>query len=80
MNTQARKLTLIEKLILLQDEKILDKIESFFSSFQNKGDSIKKPLSDYKKKILSVSVWTDADVALLENNLKKFNTWKIEKW
>ena len=80
MNTQARKLTLIEKLILLQDEKILGKIESFFSSFQNKEGSVKKPLSDYKKKILSVSVWTDADVALLENNLKNFNTWKIEKW
>ena len=33
MNAQARKLNLIENLILLQDETILRKIEIFFQSF-----------------------------------------------
>ena len=56
MNAQARKLNLIENLIFLQDEKILEKIESFFSSFQlteKKALKIKKSLLEYKKKILS---------------------------
>jgi len=38
MNIQARKLNLIEHLLLLQDEKTLSKIENFFESFQKKHD------------------------------------------
>ena len=41
MNIQARKLNLIEHLLLLQDEKTLSKIEIFFESFQ------KKHVNDY---------------------------------
>jgi len=41
MNIQARKLNLIEHLLLLQDEKTLSKIENFFESFQ------KKHVNDY---------------------------------
>lgn len=36
MNIQTRKLNLIENLILLQDVKLIDKIEVFFKSFQRK--------------------------------------------
>jgi hypothetical protein len=83
MNQQVRKYNLIEKLILLQDEKTLEKLESFLSSFwqgNNKTEKSKKFLSDYKRHILSVSVWTEKDIQLLKNNLKKINTWKIKKW
>ena len=46
MNTQTRKLNLIEHLVLLQDEQILGKIEKFFSSFrQTKKASAKIPMS-----------------------------------
>lgn len=83
MNTQARKLNLIENLMLFQDEKVLDEIEKFFASLhpkQNETAKTKKNLSAYKKSILSVSVWSHKDIELLENNLKSFNAWKIEKW
>jgi len=46
MNTQARKLNLIEHLILLQDEQILEKMEGFFkSSRQTKKAAAKSPMS-----------------------------------
>ena len=38
MNIQVRKLNLIEHLLLLQDEKMLSKLEDFFESFQKKHD------------------------------------------
>ena len=36
MDTQASKLNLIEKLILLHDENRLDKLGKLFSTFRNK--------------------------------------------
>ena len=83
MNTQARKFNLIENLILLKDEQILSNLEKVFVSLQQKkniSSKTKRPISAYKKSILSVSVWSDEDIKSLENNLKNFNTWKIEKW
>ena len=39
MNTQARKLNLIEHLILLQDDQLLNKIEALLQPFQQKKKS-----------------------------------------
>lgn len=83
MNTHARKLNLIEQLVLFKNEKLLEKIEKYFATLnskQNPKSTTKKSLSFYKKKILSVSVWSEKDIELLENNLKNFSAWKIEKW
>jgi hypothetical protein len=38
------------------------------------------PLSGYKKKILSVSTWTDSDIQVFKENQKLFNSWRIEEW
>jgi hypothetical protein len=40
----------------------------------------KNILSGYKKKILSVSTWTDTDIEVFKDNQKLFNSWKIEEW
>ena len=40
----------------------------------------KKKISDYKKKILKVSVWTDADIDFIVENQKKINQWKAREW
>ena len=38
------------------------------------------PISDYKKKILSVSTWTDSDLKNFDDNQKLFNQWRVEEW
>ena len=36
--------------------------------------------SDYKKKILKVSVWSEADINFIVENQKKFDQWKAREW
>ncbi len=36
--------------------------------------------SSYKKRILSVSTWSEEDVDEVEKNSKLFNNWKINEW
>ena len=45
-----------------------------------KGGTNKKSYLEYKDKILSVSVWSDDDLKIFEENEKLLNQWKIEKW
>jgi hypothetical protein len=40
----------------------------------------KKQISDYKKKILKVSVWSDSDIDMMKQNQQKFNQWKAQEW
>ena len=42
--------------------------------------SKKPPKNDYKKKILKVSVWDDADIDILIKNQQQFNQWKAQDW
>ena len=37
-------------------------------------------LSNYKKKILKVSTWSDADFMVFKKNQSLFNQWKVEEW
>lgn len=37
-------------------------------------------LSDYKKKILKVSTWSDSELMIFEKNNSLFNQWKVEEW
>jgi hypothetical protein len=39
-----------------------------------------KGLSDYKKKILTVSTWSDSDIDLIVQNQQKLNQWKAPEW
>lgn len=34
----------------------------------------------YKESILSVSVWSEADIAEIDQNNQLLNQWKIEEW
>jgi len=45
---------------------------------QKKGSS--KSLSTYKNNILNVSVWSDADCKVFEENQKLFGQWKVQEW
>jgi len=37
-------------------------------------------LSAYKSKILNVSVWSDSDLKVFDENQKLFNNWKVQEW
>ncbi len=37
-------------------------------------------LKNYKKKIVAVSIWTDDDLKIFEENSDKFNQWQPETW
>jgi len=37
-------------------------------------------LSTYKNKILNVSVWSDSDLKVFDDNQKLFNNWKVQEW
>ena len=39
-----------------------------------------KNKSDYKKKLLAVSVWSDIDIDAMNKNQQKFNQWKAQNW
>ncbi len=48
--------------------------------FSKKKNADKQPPGNYKKKILSVSVWSDEDLKAFEENSKQFNQWRPETW
>ena len=53
----------------------------FMDFLLTKDTKSKKPLkSDYKKKILKVSVWNDSDIDLMLQNQQKLNQWKAQEW
>ncbi len=37
-------------------------------------------LMEYKKKILSVSTWSDDDIKAFKDNGNLFNQWSVETW
>jgi len=47
--------------------------------FEKKANS-SLDLSDYKKKILNVSTWSEEDFTEFENNRKIFDNWTVEQW
>ncbi len=40
----------------------------------------KNPITDYKKKILTVSIWSENDCKIFHENRKSFNQWKVQEW
>lgn len=71
---------------LIKKYNLLDKVSKkeildFADFLLNKNiKSSKNQRVDYKKKILSVSVWSDSDIDFILNNQKKFNQWKAQEW
>ncbi|KQS33113.1 hypothetical protein [Dyadobacter sp. Leaf189] len=65
LNEPHRRLLLAYADILLIQQKV------------RKHDS---DLSEWKKKIKSVSTWSDDDIAVITENSKSVNNWKIPEW
>ena len=53
----------------------------FMDFLLTKETKLNKPLkTNYKKKILKVSVWNDSDIELMFQNQQKLNQWKAQEW
>ncbi len=37
-------------------------------------------LSNYKSKILNVSVWSENDLRIFDENQESFNQWRVPEW
>ena len=56
-------------------------VNDFMDFLLSKQKSIEPTfLSTYKNKILNVSVWTDSDLKIFDQNQKMFNQWKVQEW
>jgi hypothetical protein len=65
----------------LLDTSAKREVLDFMDFLLTKKTKIKKSAkSDYKKKILKVSVWSDSDIDLMIQNQQKLNQWKAQDW
>jgi len=65
----------------LLDTSAKREVLDFVDFLLTKETNIKKSSkSDYKKKILKVSVWNDSDIDLMIQNQQKLNQWKAQDW
>ncbi len=39
-----------------------------------------EPISNYKQRLLQVSVWSSEDIAVFEETKKQFNQWQVQEW
>jgi len=59
-------------------KEVSDFVEFLLEKYK-KGDK-KNNISDYKKKILKVSVWKEEDIDEIKNNLNKMTSWQAPHW
>ncbi|MFN0036239.1 MAG: hypothetical protein ACKVUS_14340 [Saprospiraceae bacterium] len=55
----------------------------FIKYFSGKQpDKTKKPVDPetYRQNLLNLSVWSEADLDVFEENRKHFNNWSVESW
>jgi hypothetical protein len=65
----------------LLDPSSQKEVLDFMDFLLAKETKLKNPVkTDYKKKILKVSVWNDSDIDLIFQNQQKLNQWKVQEW
>jgi len=53
-----------------------------FMDFLLSKQKIKEPnfFSTYKNKILNVSIWSDSELKIFDQNQELFNQWRVQEW
>lgn len=65
----------------LLDKNAKREVVDFMDFLISKKRTIRrKLLSDYKKKILSVTTWTDEELKIFDENKRLLNQWRVERW
>ncbi len=65
-----------EKLDFLSQKEVND----FIDFLLTKKDKNYFDLLSYKEKIKKITVWSDEDLKVFDENKKLFNNWNIEEW
>jgi hypothetical protein len=66
INVPDKKMTLVTQLL-----------RELGVTIQNESS---KNISAYQQNLLKISVWTDEDLKVFEENKKGFESWKPEEW
>jgi hypothetical protein len=65
----------------LLDPMAKKEVLDFMDFLLTKEIKSKRPIkTEYKKKILKVSVWNDSDIDFMIQNQQKLNQWKAQEW
>lgn len=65
----------------LLDKKSQKEVNDFMDFLLHKKETRKKNfIQKYKKRILSVSTWTENDIEVFQQNSMLLGNWKIEEW
>jgi len=65
----------------LLDSSSKKEVIDFIHFLLEKRAKLDKPGSaGYKKRILNVSVWSEADIETITQNQQKLNQWKAQEW
>lgn len=70
---------ILSKFYLL-NKKNRKEVMAFLESLLDNERKNESNLTEYKKKILSVSTWTEDEINELVSNQKYINQWKAENW
>lgn len=65
---------------LLDKEDQKEVIDFLDFLLHKKSKAAKFDLDGYKRKIMNVSVWSENDMLIFDENAKLLNQWQIEKW
>ncbi len=60
----------------LQKQEVLD----FLDFLLAKSKKQQPDGNEYKKRLLEISVWSDEDLAIFEENKKRFDEWQPTEW
>lgn len=67
-----------EKLNPFRKQELLDFLEFLLNK---QGEPMEAtPYAAYKKEILEVSVWSEEEISVLEENRKKLGQWQVPEW
>jgi len=59
-----------------QKQEVLD----FLDFLLAKSKKQQRDGNEYKKRLLEISVWSDEDLAIFEENKKRFDEWQPTEW
>ena len=64
----------------LLDKSGKKEIGDFIDFLLKKKQSRRNDLTTYKKNLLKISKWSDEDIAVMEENKRVLNDWKLKDW
>ncbi len=64
----------------LGKQQLLEYLNLLLSTKAKKKEGPKFDVNAYRKSLLKVSVWSDEDIALIEEARQHLNSWQVKEW